>query len=104
MSATIHDDEGGRLIGRPSDFQDAAQAAAGALLALAECIRSIGSVPSGRLYARVMGYMSLETYEALIGILVDAGKIRRHPTHLLEWTGKGEPVIENNQTRKETIR
>lgn len=89
---------------RPSDFRDQAQAAAGALLALAECIRNLGSVPSGDLYARVMGYMSLETYEALIGILVDAGKVRRHPSHLLEWTGPGGSVGENNKTRKETTK
>lgn len=89
---------------RPSDLRDQAQAAAGALLALAECIRDLGSVPSGHLYARVMGYMSLETYEALIGILVDAGKVRRHPSYLLEWIGPGGSVLETNQTRKETTK
>jgi len=64
-----------------------AQAAAGAMLAIAECIRELGSVPSGHLYARLMEYMSIETYEKLIGILVEAGKIKRHPSHLLEWVG-----------------
>lgn len=85
---------------RPSDLRDQAQAAAGALLALAECIRDLGSVPSGNLYARVMGYMSLETYEALIGILVDAGKVRRHPSHLLEWTGLSGRSSRPTQTER----
>jgi hypothetical protein len=33
---------------------------------------------------------------------VDAGKVRRHPSHLLEWIGPGGSVVETTQTRKET--
>jgi hypothetical protein len=87
---------------RPSDLGDQAQAAAGALLALAECIRDLGSVPSGHLCARLKGHMSLETYQKLIGILVQAGMVCQHPNHLLEWTGPGGSVVETTQTRKET--
>lgn len=88
------------------NLHGAAQAAAGAALALAECIRDLGSVPSGHLYACVMGYMSLETYEALIGILVDAGKVRRHPSHLLEWVGPQRTAHGSQETnnKKETTK
>jgi hypothetical protein len=79
-----------------------AQAAAGALLALAECIRNLGSVPSGHLYARLMDYMSLETYQKLIEILVQAGMVRQHPSHLLEWIGPRGSDVKPTQTRKET--
>jgi len=89
---------------RPSDFH--AQAAVGAVLAIADCIRALGSVPSGHLYARLMGHMSLETYEAVIGLLVEAGKVRRRSNHLLEWIGPGGSAIERqtNTNRKETTK
>ena len=91
---------------QPNTINNRAQAAAGAVLAIAECIRSLGSVPSGHLYARLMGFMSLETYEALIAILIDAGKVHRHPSHLLEWVGPQRATVESQETnnRKETTK
>jgi hypothetical protein len=53
-----------------------------------------------------MGHMSLETYEAVIGLLVEAGKVRRRSNHLLEWIGPGGSAIERqtNTNRKETTK
>lgn len=73
-------------------------------MAIADCIRRLGSVPSGHLYARLMGHMSLETYEALIGILIEAGKVKRHPSHLLVWIGPSVPVDKPTQTRKKSTK
>jgi hypothetical protein len=53
---------------------------------LADAIRDLGEVPSGHLYAHVMGAMSLETYQGLIGILKRAGLIEEK-AHLLTWIG-----------------
>ena len=39
------------------------------VLAIAEAIRSLGAVPSGHLYARVMDKLSLDQYNQIIGIL-----------------------------------
>ncbi len=91
---------------QPNAINNRAQAAVGAALAIAECIRTLGPIPSGHLYARLMGYMSLETYEALIGILIEAGKIRRHRNHLLEWVGPKRTTLESQKTnnRKETTK
>lgn len=91
---------------RPSELESPAQAAAGAILAIAECIRSLGSIPSGHLYARLMGHMSLETYEAFIGILIETGKVHRHPSHLLEWVGPQRATFESQETdnKKETTK
>lgn len=48
-----------------------------ALRALAEAVRELGSVPSGHLYAHVMGYMTLEAYEKAIACLERSTVIRR---------------------------
>ena len=62
-------------------------ATANIVAAVAETIRELGSVPSGHLYARLMGHMSFESYEAIIGWLVRSGVVRQEPSHLLVWTG-----------------
>lgn len=54
--------------------------------AVGEAIRDLGSVPSGHLYARLMGQMSLETYEIVIGALVKAGLVTKK-NNLLTWVG-----------------
>jgi len=58
-----------------------------ALQALAEIIRELGEVPSGELFARLMGKMTLETYNRLIGTLKEAGLVTETPGHLLRWVG-----------------
>ena len=55
--------------------------------AVAETIRELGQVPSGHLYARLMGIMELHQYEQVIGLLVDARLIERTPSRLLCWIG-----------------
>ena len=56
--------------------------------AVADAIRELGSVPSGHLYARLMGVLSLDAYEQIIGALISAGVVRRDGSHLLTWIGK----------------
>jgi hypothetical protein len=58
-----------------------------AAMAIADAIRDLGSVPSGHLYAHVMGRMGLETYQAIIKVLVDGGLVRQDASHLLTWIG-----------------
>lgn len=51
-----------------------------------EAIKELGEVPSGHLYASVMGYTDIHTYNTIIGLLVKAGKIT-NKGHLLKWVG-----------------
>jgi len=62
-------------------------AALQAALALTEAIRELGSVPSGELYARVMGTFSIASYENIIRALVNAKLVREDASHLLTWIG-----------------
>lgn len=62
------------------------KAATLAALALGETIRECGRVPSGHLYAAVMGHMSLSCYQQLIGVLKNAGMVREE-SHELIWCG-----------------
>jgi hypothetical protein len=55
--------------------------------AIAAAIRNLGEVPSGHLYARVMGVMDLRQYEQVIDLLIDARLVEREPSHLLRWIG-----------------
>jgi hypothetical protein len=55
--------------------------------AIAESIRELGQVPSGHLYARLMGVMDLHQYEQVIDLLIDARLVEREPSHLLRWIG-----------------
>jgi hypothetical protein len=56
-----------------------------ALQAVAEAIRELKQIPSGTLYAQLMGVMDLETYEHLIGTLKGAGLVSESQAHLLTW-------------------
>ena len=56
--------------------------------AVAEAIKALGSVPSGHLYAQLMGHMTLEHYQRIIGHLTDAGVIRVDGSHLIRWVAK----------------
>ena len=53
--------------------------------AIAEAVRELGEVPSGHLYAHLMGQMSLDTYEGMIAKLINAGLIRKSASHMLSW-------------------
>lgn len=55
--------------------------------AVGQAIRELGTVPSGHLYARLMNRLTLEEYDRLIDVLIRAGVVKRHASHLLEWVG-----------------
>lgn len=63
------------------------KAALSVVLVVAECIRDLGSVPSGHLYAQLMGHFTLQQYESVVGALVGAGVVRRDASHVLTWVG-----------------
>ena len=52
--------------------------------AVALAIQELGSVPSGHLYARLMGHMSLESYQMILKILTDA-KLIEVKGHVIHW-------------------
>lgn len=58
------------------------KAAINAIAAVAEAIRALGTVPSGHLYAQVMGHLSLESFEGIIRTLVRAGLVRESSNEL----------------------
>lgn len=58
-----------------------------AAVAVAEVIREAGAIPSGELYARLMGKLNIESYEMLIESLIKSELIRRERSHLLVWIG-----------------
>lgn len=51
--------------------------------AIAEAIRSLGSVPSGHLYAQLMGKLELEEFNAIISVLVKSGLITNNNNKLV---------------------
>jgi hypothetical protein len=57
--------------------------------AVAEMIREVGRIPSGELYALLMGKMTLDTYEKMIRMMINQGLIREERSHMLVWTGPG---------------
>ena len=61
------------------------------VLAVSDAIRELGEVPSGHLYAHLMGKLSIDDYNKIISILVGA-KLITNQGHLLRWVGptKGE--------------
>jgi hypothetical protein len=59
-------------------------AALNTLKVVADTIKELGSVPSGHLYARLMGVMDLATYEKIIALLVKSTIITEQ-NHLLTW-------------------
>ena len=57
------------------------------VIAIGQTIKELGSIPSGHLYAQLMGKMSLETYTKIIDLLVRTGAVKNEG-HLLTWVGK----------------
>ena len=54
--------------------------------AVAEVIRELGEVPSGHLYARLMGHVSLADYASSIEVLKHSGLVKEK-NYLLRWVG-----------------
>ena len=63
------------------------KAALNVLQAIAQTIRELGTVPSGHLYAQLMGHMDLPRYNQILGILTRSQLIVESPSHLLTWKG-----------------
>jgi hypothetical protein len=66
--------------------QEEKKAALSILMAVAEAIKDLGSVPSGHLYATLMGHLSLDQYQQVIRVLKQAGLVKEE-NHLLTYTG-----------------
>lgn len=60
------------------------QAGLAALRAIADAVRELKQVPSGHIYAAVMGTMDINAYEKAIGLLCNSGVIRKNGD-LLVW-------------------
>lgn len=54
---------------------------------IAETIKELKEVPSGHLYAHLMQHISLDTYNQIIGILIESGRVHQDQYHLLSWVG-----------------
>lgn len=61
------------------------EAALNAIHAIAETIRELDEVPSGELYARLMGKIELHDYEQIISTLKRTGLVSETPAGLLRW-------------------
>ena len=57
------------------------------IMAVAETVRECREVPSGTIYAGLMGRVSLEGYQKIVGILTNAGLIAVDRSRLVRWTG-----------------
>lgn len=70
---------------------DSLKAALLATAAIAEAIRTAGEIPSGTLYAMVIGKMDLAAYTGIIRTLKNTGLVTESG-NLLRWAGpfKGE--------------
>ena len=66
-------------------------------LALSEAIRAAGSIPSGVLYAQVIGEFTLDAYQQVIAALKRTGLVSEDG-HVLSWTG---PQIKSEQPRRD---
>ena len=67
------------------------KAAIGVACAIADAIRELHEVPSGHLYAELMGHLSLDQYQAIIDGL-ERAKLIKVENHLITWIE--EEVIE----------
>ena len=73
------------LDGKPTAAQ--VKAALAVTMAVAETIREAGEVPSGTVYAALIGRVSLEGYQSMLRNLKNAGLVEETPAHLLKWIG-----------------
>lgn len=65
---------------------DQRRAALAVAMTIGEAIRDLKQVPSGELYAQVMGHLSYSQYEGILSALISAGLVKRE-NHLLTWVG-----------------
>ena len=69
----------------PTDAQ--LRAGLNVLIAVSESIRELGEVPSGTLYAALIGKVNYAGYEAILQTLTNAGLIQVMPSHMIRWVG-----------------
>lgn len=61
-------------------------AAIRAVAAIGDAIRELGSVPSGELYARLMGHLDIDQYQRIIDTLKRTGLVAELG-HVIKWIG-----------------
>lgn len=59
--------------------------------ALTAAIHDLKKVPSGHLYATVMGTLSLANYQGALGAIKRAGLIEISESHMITWVGPTLP-------------
>jgi ArsR family metal-binding transcriptional regulator len=59
------------------------QAAITAVSEIGKVIREVKRIPSGHLYAQLMGVLSLEKYEMIIGLLKKTGLVTEQNNELI---------------------
>lgn len=69
-----------------AETAEQARAAVDTIMAVAVAIRDLGSVPSGHLYARLMGRLELQQFQQIIAILKRTGAVTE-ANHVLTWAG-----------------
>jgi hypothetical protein len=57
------------------------------LTAVAEAIRELGEIPSGTLYALLVGRVTKEGYDRMLVTLTNAGLIEVQPNFMIRWVG-----------------
>jgi hypothetical protein len=62
------------------------EATIGVIKAVADVIRELGSIPSGHLYARLIGHLNIDQYNTIIGLLKRAGLVEEN-AFMLRWIG-----------------
>lgn len=70
-----------------TNIQAAAVSAIALIRAVADCIKDLEEVPSGHLYAQLVGFLTLENYNLILAKLVEAKLISVTPGHLITWIG-----------------
>lgn len=64
------------------------------MISVLDVIRTAGRIPSGHLYAQVMGHMDLRTYELIIERLKGT-RLVEEKNHELIWVGPNLPKEES---------
>jgi hypothetical protein len=64
------------------------KAAVEIMKAVAGAIKDLGTIPSGHLYAQLMGKMSLDSYEKMLSALQRMGIVSVDGNHLVTYIGK----------------
>jgi len=77
------------------------KAVLGVIRAVSDVIQELGEVPSGHLYAQLMGQLSLSEYEQVIDILVRSGLVHRGAGYLLIWVGPAKGQVSDVVLKEE---